>query len=82
LLVHEVKAMLNSAVSDVDNAVQSLYRAKEQLNSAYQQIMLVRATSQDALGIPTIQQMLDDIDKVIALKGYVTESVDQYTRNI
>ena len=74
--------MLDSAESDVDNAVQSLLRAKEQLLSAHQQIMMVRATSSAVLGIPTIQQMLEDIDKAISIKGRITEELHNYSQNL
>jgi len=66
--VNQVKALLESALTDTQNAVRLMVAARNEIDNAIQIIQLVRLTSSDPVGLPALQQMRDRIDE--AINGY------------
>jgi len=82
MLAGEVRALLDSASNSIQQAVTSMRSAKEQLFEARQEIMLVRATSAEVLGIPTIDSMLHQLDEAMVRAPGVTDELSAYKLNL
>jgi hypothetical protein len=80
--VAEVKTRIDTAEREINNAANLVQQAIYMLDTAHTEIVLVRATSHDPLGLAQLNDMREQLERVIAQRGGVIDSLNNYKVNL
>jgi prefoldin subunit 5 len=76
--VNEIKAILNSAVSDLQGTQAKLIAAKQEVETARNQVLFVKETSMHVIGLPDISNTIRSIEEALQSVARGIEQVRIY----
>jgi hypothetical protein len=80
--VNEIKAILNSAVSGLQGTQAKLIAAKQEVETARDQVLFVRETSMHVIGLPDISNTIRSIEEALHSVARGIEQVRIYGENL
>ena len=82
MYANEAKAALEMAASDAETAISQVMAARQLLVTSLQMSRMIRDTSVDPIGVPSIVNAIERLDKsIIDIRAYI-DATETYANGI